>query len=97
MADPHEAMKNKQAAAMGSFGKMASLKDLPSDKILKALIKEAVHLNEEGIKLPSTARKNPVPGAAIVEPEYVTKALNKNDAAKKSMGSLCALAPPRIS
>ncbi len=45
-------VKNAQSeAAMGHFGKVSSLKDLPSDKTIVSYIKEAMRLNEEGIKL----------------------------------------------
>lgn len=37
---------------MGRLDKITSLQELPSDKILKAYIKEAVRLNDEGIKMP---------------------------------------------
>lgn len=35
---------------MGQFGKLASLKDLPSDKQLSAHLKKAMALNEAGVK-----------------------------------------------
>lgn len=38
--------------AMGHYGKITSLKDLPSDKKIVAHIKNAMVLNEKGIKLP---------------------------------------------
>src|SRR6476661_10541557 len=40
-----------EKTAMGSFGRITSLADLPSDKLLKKLIVDAVHLNDEGIKV----------------------------------------------
>src|SRR6476646_11850526 len=43
--------------AMGSFGKLTSLKDLPSDAKIKKLIKEAMRLNDEGIKVEKKAPK----------------------------------------
>jgi uncharacterized protein YdeI (YjbR/CyaY-like superfamily) len=67
--------------AMGHLGKITSLKDLPSDKKLVSYIKEAMKLNEQGIKLPpkpkTTVNK-------IVEvPEDLLKALAKNKKAQK--------------
>src|SRR6187401_1911968 len=50
LSDPHGVLE-KEKTAMGSLGRMASLEDLPSDKILKSLIKEAIRLNDEGIKI----------------------------------------------
>ncbi|MCJ7441809.1 MAG: superoxide dismutase, partial [Thermoanaerobaculaceae bacterium] len=40
------------AAAMGQFGRITVLSDLPSDRALLALVKRAAALNEQGIKLP---------------------------------------------
>jgi uncharacterized protein YdeI (YjbR/CyaY-like superfamily) len=37
--------------AMGSFGRIATLEDLPSDRQLIALVKRAAALNEQGIKV----------------------------------------------
>jgi len=38
--------------AMGQFGRITQLADLPSQKILAGYIKKAMQLNEEGIKAP---------------------------------------------
>lgn len=51
MRDPHLLQKAKSEEAMGHLGKITSLKDLPSDKILIQYIKEAKQLNEEGVKI----------------------------------------------
>jgi uncharacterized protein YdeI (YjbR/CyaY-like superfamily) len=46
--------------AMGSFGRITSLSDLPSRTILSGYVREAVRLNEAGVALPkSTAPKHP--------------------------------------
>lgn len=73
---------NSEQEAMGSFGKMTSVKDLPPDKILKALIKDAMRLNEEGVKIPTATRKRGMVKEAIPEPEYFTALLAKNKSAK---------------
>src|SRR5689334_10984985 len=51
-------MKDKQLLenaaseiSMGHLGRITSMADLPSDKIIKAYIKEAMALNENGIKV----------------------------------------------
>lgn len=65
--------------AMGSFGRITSLKDLPSDKVIIALIHQAVELNEKGIKLDknsAAARKE------LVVPDDLAKELAKNRKAK---------------
>jgi hypothetical protein len=45
-----------RADAMGSFGRITSLKDLPSDKIIIGYIKEAMKLNDAGTK-PGKAKR----------------------------------------
>ena len=50
MNDPEGLLEIGDREAMGNFGRIASLKDLPSDKIMIAYIKEAARLNEENIK-----------------------------------------------
>jgi uncharacterized protein YdeI (YjbR/CyaY-like superfamily) len=62
--------------AMGHLGKMASLKDLPPDKKLRAYIREAMELTDYGIKLP--AKPKSTEKKEIVVPDYFKKALSKN-------------------
>ena len=40
-----------EKTAMGSFGRITSLKDLPSDKVMKKLIQDAMKLNDAGVKV----------------------------------------------
>ena len=63
-------------SAMGHFGKITSLKDLPSDKKIIGYIKEAIKLNDEGIKLP--VKKTPaVSNKKVKVPEYFLNQLKK--------------------
>lgn len=66
----------KSESAMGHYGKITSIKDLPSDKKIIAHITDARILNEKGIKLPPriviTAKME------IVVPDYFLKQLKKN-------------------
>lgn len=74
-------LKPVEATAMGSFGRIASLKDLPRDKEIIDLIHQAMELNEKGIKVP----KKPMvkkPEAAV--PKEFVAALAKNKSAKAS-------------
>jgi uncharacterized protein YdeI (YjbR/CyaY-like superfamily) len=83
LAETHQILKDSEKAAMGSFGKMTSMKDLPSDKVLKMLIKDAMKLNDEGIALPNLGRKTGESRKApIPEPDYFTKLLAKSKEAK---------------
>jgi uncharacterized protein YdeI (YjbR/CyaY-like superfamily) len=68
---------NQQAApAMGQYGRIASLEDLPSDKTLVKQIKEAVKVHDAGVK-PRVAAK-PAEQKALEIPDYLTAALKKN-------------------
>ena len=77
MKDPKNLMNGKDA--MGHFGKIKSLKDLPSDKIMKEYIKEAAKLNEEGIKVKKPKK---APKEELEAPDYFKKALAKNKSTK---------------
>lgn len=70
-----------QKTAMGSFGRIESLKDLPEDGIILDLVRQAVELNEKGVKMPkksATAKKE------IVIPEGLADALAKNKKARET-------------
>ena len=62
--------------AMGHFGRITSLDDLPSDKVLTRYIRKAVELNEAGIKKPAPAR--PKKRKELVIPDDLQAALKKN-------------------
>jgi uncharacterized protein YdeI (YjbR/CyaY-like superfamily) len=64
---------------MGQFGRITQLSDLPSQKILSGYIKEAMRLNDEGIKSP--ARTNPKEPRELVVPDDLVDALKTNKAA----------------
>ncbi len=66
---------------MGSFGKMTSLKDLPSKKQLVVLIRKAMKLNEEGVKVVGV-RKRSAPKPPPVAPDDLAAALKKNRLAR---------------
>ena len=68
----------KAGEAMGSFGKLASLDDLPADRELLRLVKLAAKLNEEGVKAP---RKRE-PRAPLAEPPELSRALARDKRAK---------------
>lgn len=77
-------VKFPEKNAMGSFGRITSLKDLPSDATLRKLIKEAVRLNEENIKLP---KKAPAKKMDVVAPDILLEALARNDAAAETFNN----------
>ena len=67
-----------EKTAMGSFGRITSIKDLPPDKVMIKLIHQAIELNEKGVKI----AKKPVERKELVVPKDLTSALSKNKAAK---------------
>ncbi len=81
--DTDNVLEVKERGAMGNLGKIATLKDLPKDTVLKKYIKAAMKLNEAGVKLPSRAK----PSAKDIEqwkaPPYFAKELKKNKTAEK--------------
>jgi hypothetical protein len=49
--------------SMGQFGRITSLADFPKDTVVLGYIKEAMRLNDEGIKLPPKPKAaKPAPG-----------------------------------
>lgn len=52
LRDPHGVLDKARTQSMGQMGKLMSLADLPSDEIMIALIREAMTLNEQGVRLP---------------------------------------------
>lgn len=74
--------KARTEEAMGHLGRITSLKDLPKDAVLLKYIKEAMKLNEQGIKL--SPKTKPGVKKELVVPAYFTTALKKNKAALKT-------------
>ncbi|MFN2601884.1 MAG: YdeI family protein [Gemmatimonadaceae bacterium] len=65
--------------AMGHLGKLTSVADLPSDRVLTGYIKEAMRLNETGVKVPKRPLKKKKP---IPMPLVLRRALQKNPKAR---------------
>lgn len=76
MKDKSLVANAESESAMGHYGKITSLKDLPSDKKIIAHIKEAMWLNEMGVKLPT--KKVVAAKKEITVPDYFLKQLKKN-------------------
>jgi uncharacterized protein YdeI (YjbR/CyaY-like superfamily) len=74
-------MENARSeTSMGHLGRLGSLKDLPSDKKMTSWIKEAMKLNDAGIKV---AKPKPKEKKELVIPDYFTKAVRKNNKAAR--------------
>jgi len=68
-----------QKTAMGSFGRITSINDLPADKVMVDLIHQAIELNEKGVKV---QKKPAAPKTELVVPDDLKKELSKNKNAK---------------
>ena len=66
--------------AMGQFGRIASVKDLPPKKEIAGYVKEAMKLRDAGVKRPSASRTARPKEVAV--PEALASALERNDAAR---------------
>lgn len=73
--------------AMGHFGRMTSIADLPSEARLTRMIKAAAALNDEGI---TVKREKSAPKPAVKPPAYFMAAVTKN---KKALAAYEAFSP----
>jgi hypothetical protein len=62
--------------AMGNFGRLTKVSDLPSKKTITGYIKEAMKLREDGVKNPK--RSKPRRTSEVVVPTDLASALKKN-------------------
>lgn len=69
----------KEKEAMGQFGRIASLDDLPADRTIVALVRKAAKLNASGAKVPRPL-KHPKPPLAT--PPDLAAALKKHAKAR---------------
>jgi uncharacterized protein YdeI (YjbR/CyaY-like superfamily) len=81
MKDPTLVENAKSETAMGHLGKITSIQDLPSDKIILSYIKEAKELNDKGIRL---TKKTPQPSLPVETPVDLQSALKRNKIAKET-------------
>jgi uncharacterized protein YdeI (YjbR/CyaY-like superfamily) len=77
--------------AMGQFGRIGQLSDLPTKSAMRGFIRKAMQLNEDGV---SARERKPKAGPrkALGAPAYFTAALRKNKAA---LATYEALAPSK--
>lgn len=65
-------------SAMGHFGRITGLEDLPPDNVIVDFVKQAMKLNDKGIKLPATPK---LKKKELVIPKYFLNVLRKNNKA----------------
>jgi uncharacterized protein YdeI (YjbR/CyaY-like superfamily) len=78
MKDAKKLLDNRKEA-MGSLGRISSLKDLPADKTIVSYIKEAMKLNDDGVKM---QKAKPGVKKELKIPTWLTAALKKNKKAQ---------------
>lgn len=84
LEDPDGILATTGAEGMGHLGKIASLADLPSDRIMVKYIQEAAKLNDQGIKDP---RAKPPAKKPVTVPAALSEALRgTRRRAKRSRG-----------
>lgn len=69
--------KDKASDAMGHFGRITSLKELPPKKVLLDYIKKAMAVNDAGLTVPRKTA-SPADKKALKVPPYFLSALKKN-------------------
>lgn len=82
LSDRRDLLSRMGKTAMGNFGQLRRMDDLPSDKILIEYVKEAAKLNEAGIKVPG--RSKPTEKKPLKILSYFKQALAKNKKASKT-------------
>jgi uncharacterized protein YdeI (YjbR/CyaY-like superfamily) len=70
-----QARSTDGGSAMGHFGRLTSIKDLPPDKVILDFIKQHKKLNDEGIKVPAKPKPKK---KELVIPAYFLNAIKKN-------------------
>ena len=76
MTDQHKVFIKGEKTGMGNFGKLTSLKDLPSEEILIQYLHEAMQLHDQGVK--QIVRKSTPTKKLPVHPAF-KEALSKDN------------------
>jgi uncharacterized protein YdeI (YjbR/CyaY-like superfamily) len=79
LSDPENLLETVgEKTSMGSFGPLKSINDLPEEEVLCRYIKEAMLLNEKGVK---TKKEKPTRPKEIETPNFFLNALQGNPTA----------------
>lgn len=71
--------------AMGQLGRLRSVDDLPSDRVLLGWLRRAATLNEEGVPVPRRTKAAPKREPAV--PPSLARALARNGAARRAFAA----------
>ncbi|MFO0826983.1 MAG: YdeI/OmpD-associated family protein [Phycisphaerales bacterium] len=78
LLDDAETVLEKAArTAMGHLGRITSVDDLPADRALAGLVKQAMKLNEDGVAAPRATKKKP----PLRVPPFLAAAIRANEKA----------------
>jgi len=78
--------RGRGADAMGQFGRLTKRSDLPPAAALRALVKKAADLNEQGVKVPRAPKK--ATPKTVTVPPLLSAALRKNKEAHAGFAGL---------
>lgn len=76
LRDRHKVLARDVEPAMGQFGRITAVSDLPAQAQLLGLVKEAAALNDLGVKRP--AGRKPARDRGLDVPGYFMEALRRN-------------------
>ncbi|MBA2367732.1 MAG: YdeI/OmpD-associated family protein [Candidatus Protochlamydia sp.] len=80
MQDRYNVLDKGRENAMGQFGRITSIDDLPEEKIILEYLREAMQLNDLGVKVPKKLKNAP----CILETlPYLVEALSRNKRAQE--------------
>lgn len=89
MSDPRFAGGKKVKPGQRFMSRITSMSELPSDEELACFIKEAMDLNDRGVKLDKTAKAAPN-SEPTDAPEYLLSAFSTNSVAQEVFGNQSA-------
>ncbi len=78
LKDPHQLLTDMGTSGM-SFSRITNIAELPADKVLLGYIREAIALNDQGVKPPRAPKQ---PRAKLEVPDYFLAALRTDPQAQ---------------
>jgi len=81
--DSYGILNPSEEAAMGSFGRLTSIDNLPAKQVIIDYILQGIALNEIGVKAHPKPKKTVTEKAELVIPDYFTELLAKHGRAKE--------------
>jgi len=79
-----DSMTAEGETAAGQFGRITKVSDLPARTVIAGYVKEAMRLNDEGVKTPSRMKSKRKTTKDVVVPDALAAALKKNRKARET-------------